>query len=160
MKRTITTLALAAPLATAALSLGVAPAMAEPAGPAIDQLTQVAPGPINPHLPHGPGDTTAPVDDPDPEPEPDPEPGPGDGPDDKVSIPQPCPIHGDCTKDPGDDDGNDPGDKVGIPVPKRIDAGTASSEGDLELGWLIAGLGTVTASGAAYAVRRRTRTLA
>lgn len=184
MKRTITALVLAAPLATVAISLGAAPAMAEPAGPTIDKIAAATPGPVNPHLPHGPGDTAAPADEPDPEPLP-------DGPDDKVSIPQPCPTDDDCTKDPGDEvphptpcgtpgdrgedppaedqpkpgiaaepepaDDDEPGDKV-IPRPNCIDAGAGSSDESLDLTWLMVGSGLITASGAAYAVRRRLRT--
>jgi hypothetical protein len=184
MKRTISTLALAAPLAIAALSLGSAPAMAETPGPSSDKIAAATPGPVNPHLPHGPGDTAAPADDPDPEPLP-------DGPDDKVSIPQPCPTDEDCTKDPGDEvphptpcgtpgdredppvedepepttlsavpadeDEDEPGDDV-IPRPNCIDAGAASSEESLDLTWLMVGSGLITATGAAYAVRRRMRT--
>ena len=72
MNRTITTLALAAPLATIALSLGATPAMAEPAGPGSDQITSTKFGPINPHLPEDPEEQN-PQNDPDPEPDPDPE---------------------------------------------------------------------------------------
>ena len=156
MKRTTSTLALAAPLAIVALSLGATPAMAEPSGPAIDQVKSTELGPVNPHLPEGPQDETLPTDEPDPEPEPD---GPK-GPDDKITNPQPCPTHGDCGKDPGDEDEKDPhekdpGDGDDFKKPNRIDAGAGSSDGGMELAWLIAGGGLITATGAAYADRRR-----
>ena len=189
MKRTISTLALAAPLAIAALSLGSAPAMAETPGPSSDTISSSDIGPVNPHLPHGPVDKIGPID-PDPEPDPEPDPVP-DGPDDKVSIPQPCPAQGDCgdgpdevpnptpcgtpedrgdepqdedepepttlSAVPADEDEDEPGDKV-IPRPNCIDAGAASSEENLDLTWLMVGSGLITATGAAYAVRRRMRT--
>ena len=160
MKRTISILALAAPLATVALSLGATSAMAEPVGPASDQITSSKPGPVNPHLPEGPDDKTLPLDDPEPEPGPQ---GP-DGPDDKVTIPEPCPTHGVCDKDPGDDDGDDgekdPDDGDDFKKPNRIDAGTGATDEGMQLTWLIAGAGLVTATGAAYAVRSRARTRA
>ena len=100
MKRTVSTLALAAPLAIAALSLGAAPASADQVGPGSDRLASSDIGPVNPHLPPGPGDKIQPLDDPDPDPGPD---GPGpdgpdvpdqpdvpDVPDDKTSNPTPC----------------------------------------------------------------------
>jgi hypothetical protein len=150
MKRTISTLALAAPLATVALSLGSTPAMAQPADP-IDELkiAEIAPDipeddlpqPEDPDKPNLPGDK--------------------DGP------PQ-CPLHGECgdgpddEKDPGDEDGDDgdgdekdPDDGDDFKKPNRIDAGAGANDGGMELAWLMAGGGLITATGAAYAVRRR-----
>jgi hypothetical protein len=93
-------------------------------------------------------------------PTPDPGPqGPGD-----LTAPQPCPTHGggeECEPD-GDEPEIDVQSGGGlhpkaesIPVPTRIDAGVApQSDGGLELSWLLAGGGLVTASGAAFAARR------
>ena len=143
MKRTISTLALAAPLATVALSLGATPAMAQPADPPIDDLQIAEIGPdIQPEIPEEEL----------PQPE-DPE-HPTDGPP-IIKQPDPCPTHGDCgdtpdeEKDPGDDDGDD------FDKPNRIDAGAGDSDRGMELVWLMAGGGLITATGAAYAVRRR-----
>ena len=167
MKRILTTIALAAPLATVALSLGATSAMAEPAGPASDQITSTKPGPVNPHLPEDPEEQNPPID-PDPEPEPDPD--GSDVPDEKIPPPSPCSTPDDepsdepeedplpqirVEKDPGDEDEDEPGDKLDIPRPNCIDAGAASNDGGMELAWLIAGGGLITATGAAYAVRRR-----
>lgn len=142
MKRTISTLALAAPLATVALSLGAAPVMAQPAEP-IDELQIAELGPeIQPEIPEEEL----------PQPE-DPE-HPDDGPP-IIKIPDPCPTHGPCgdtpdeEKDPGDDDGDD------FEKPNRIDAGADANDGGMQLAWLMAGGGLITATGAAYAVRRR-----
>ena len=168
MKRIISTIALAAPLATVALSLGATAtsAMAEPAGPASDQITSTKPGPVNPHLPEDPEEQNPPID---PDPEPDPDPDESDRPDDKIPPPSPCSTPDDepseepeedplpqaqVEKDPGDEDDDD-GDKVDIPRPNCIDAGAASTDGGMELVWLMAGGGLITATGAAYAVRRR-----
>jgi hypothetical protein len=158
MNRTLRTITLAAPLATVALGLGATTAhAAQPVGPPIDELT-IKPKPIvDPELPHGPIDKIGPVDPGDPgDPEPDPEPGPGDGPDDKAG-PKPCEHdcdHGDDDDHPGDKGHDDPTD---IPRPTRVDAGIGSSDEGLELGWALAGGALVTATGAAYAVRRRAR---
>lgn len=166
MKRTIRTLALAAPLATVALSLGATPAQAlsepfEPDGPVI-----TAPD-LQPDL-----DEKAPPPPGDPEPDPDPEPEP-DGPevlDDEITAPDPCPTHGPCGDDPDDEVEKEPGDEPGdddssddFEKPTRIDAGigsggSAGSEGGMELTWLLAGGALVTASGAAFAARSRIRT--
>ena len=150
MKRTISILALAAPLATVALSLGATPAIAEPAGP--EELTQQF------HVDPEPGpeiDDKAPLPD-----EPD---EPIDVPDDDITS-NPCPTHGGCGDDPDDekvpDDEDEPGDGDDFDKPNRIDAGTGTTDDGLQLTWLIAGSGLITATGAAYAVRRRARTLA
>ena len=91
-------------------------------------------------------------------------------PDEKIPPPSPCSTPDDepsdepeedplpqiqVEKDPGDEDEDEPGDKVDIPRPNCIDAGAASNDGGMELAWLIAGGGLITATGAAYAVRRR-----
>ena len=151
MKRTISILALAAPLATVALSLGATPAMAEPAGPE-DLTLQI----------HGDPEPGPEIDDKAPLPD---EPDEPDFPDDEVSIPQPCPTHGDCGKDDGDDDDGDdgekePGDRDDFKKPNRIDAGAGTTDDGMQLTWLIAGGGLITATGAAYAVRGRSRALA
>jgi hypothetical protein len=154
MKRTISTLALAAPLATIAIAFGGTPAMAEPAGP--ENITLPIPSDPEP----GPElDDKAPLPvDPD-------EPN---VPDDKKGPPQ-CPLHGPCgdgpddEKDPGDDDGDkkdDDGDKDGFKKPTRIDAGAGSSDDGMELTWLLAGGALVTVSGAAFAANRRARATA
>ena len=150
MKRIVSTLALAAPLATVALSLGATPAMAEPAGPESLSL------PIAPDPEPGPGidDEKAPLPE-DPE-RPD---GPGE-----IKDKDPCPLHGPCGDGPGDEeipgdegekDPDEPGDD--FKKPNRIDAGTGSTDGGMELAWLMAGGGLITATGAAYAVRSRVR---
>jgi hypothetical protein len=148
MKRTISILALAAPLATVALSLGATPALAEPAGPE-DLTLQI----------HGDPEPGPEIDDKAPPPHEEPD-EPIDVPDDKVSIPDPCPTHGVCDKDPGDKDEDEPGDGDDFKKPNRIDAGAGSSDEGMELAWLLAGGALVTATGAAYAVRRRARTSA
>ena len=139
MNRTITTIALAAPLATIAISLGGTSAMAQPADPPIGEITtaELVPDIPEDELPQ-PEDHELP-----------------DGPDD-IKIPDPCPTHGPCDdeKDPGDGDGDD------FKKPDRIDAGTDSSHEGMELAWLMAGAGLITATGAAYAVRSRSRTRA
>ena len=171
MKRIISTIALAAPLATVVLSLGATPAMAEPVGPAIDQITSTKPGPVNPHLPEDPEEQN-PQNHPEPEPEPDPD--GSDRPDDKIPPPSPCSTPDDepedepeedplpqlrIEKDPGDQDEDEP-DEGDIPRPNCIDAGAGSTDGGMELACLIAGSGLITATGAAYAVRRRSSTSA
>ena len=149
MKRIISTLALAAPLATVALSLGATPAMAEPAGPEI----------LTTETGHGDPEPGPEIDDKAPLPE---DPELPDGPDD-IKDHDPCPTHGPCGDDPGDEDDKDPGDGGekepddgdDFDKPNRIDAGTGTTDDGLQLTWLIAGSGLVTATGAAYAVRRR-----
>jgi hypothetical protein len=108
--------------------------------------------------PKGPGDIA------NPEPEPTHPDGPGD-----ITNPEPCPTHGvHCTPDEDEPNGGNGGgeekDSVddvvdSVKLPNRIDAGLASEEqdGGLDLAWLFAGGLAVTASGAAFAVRRRTR---
>lgn len=187
MNTTIRNLIIAAPLATAALTMVPAAAMATEPGPVIiaqphtdpkPELDIAAPEP-EPVQPKGPQDKA-----PAPKPEapddkvgPKPKPTQPDGPD-VITNPEPCPTHGvDCTPDDeptgGDDPngggngGNDGEEKNSVDdvvdtvdVPNRVDAGLASEEpqeGGLELAWLFAGGLAVTASGAAFAVRRRTR---
>lgn len=142
MKRTISTLALAAPLATVALSLGATPAMAQPGEP-IDELQIAELGPeIQPEIPEEEL----------PQPEDDPELPDGPG---GIKDKDPCPTHGPCDdrpeeeEDPGDGDGDD------FEKPNRIDAGAGENDGGMQLAWLMAGGGLITATGAAYAVRRR-----
>jgi hypothetical protein len=146
MKRTISTLALAAPLATVALSIGATPAMAQPADPQIDELKiaelspdipeDELPQPEEPELPDGPGE---------------------------IKDENPCPTHGPCgdgpddEKDPDDKDEDEPGDGDDFKKPNRIDAGSGETDEGIQLTWLIAGGGLVTATGAAYAVRSRVR---
>jgi hypothetical protein len=172
MKRILSTIVLAAPLAIVALSLGSAPAMAEPDGPASDQITSTKLGPVNPHLPEDPQEEN-PQNDPDPEPDPD-EPDLPDVPDDKVANPTPCGTPEDRPKDPpeeeeeptpgilaelepADEDEDEPDDEV-IPRPNCIDAGAGASDAGMELGWLMVSSGLITATGSAFAVRRRIRT--
>jgi len=173
MKRTVSTLAIAAPLAIATLSLGAAPAMAEQVGPGSDRLSSSEIGPINPHLPPGPQDKAPPLDEQDPDPGPDEpdEPDLPDVPDDKVANPTPCGTPEDRPEDPpeeedeptpgilaelepADEDEDEPDDEE-IPRPNCIDAGAGSSDAGMELGWLMVGSGLITATGSAFAVRRR-----
>lgn len=166
MNRTARIVALAAPLATVVLSLGVSPALAEPAGPAIDEIASAPQGPVNPHLPPVDDKAALPTD-PEPEPQPNPQ-----GPNDEITDQQPCPTHGSCGEDTpddkkGPDDEDEPGDDDSsddeIDKPTRIDAGAASAEsgatGD-DLAWLLTGGVLIAMTGAAYAVRRRERTSA
>jgi hypothetical protein len=182
MKRTFSTIALAAPLAIAALSLGASPASAESGGPGSDRLSSSDIGPVNPHLPQGPLDKIQPLDDPDPDPGPDGPDGPDvpdepdvpDVPGDKTSNPTPCGTPEDRPEDtpedepepvpgilaelePADEDEDEPGDKI-IPLPTCIDAGAGATAEGMELGWLMVGTGLITATGAAFAVRRRIST--
>ena len=157
MNSIIRNLIVAAPLATAALTMVPTSAMASDAPVDIIVKPHVDPQPKIDKLaipestpPVGPKDKIA---------LPDPE-GPV-GPDD-VTNPAPCPTHGDCGDDkdgPNDGGGKDntPGDKVDVPT--RIDAGQAAEQSDsgLELTWLLAGGGLVTATGAAVALRARKR---
>ena len=153
MKSNTRILALAAPLAAVAFSFGVSPALAEPAGPGLDKIASAEQGPVNPHLPEVDDKTSLP-EDPD-------QPTDPQGPDDKVSIPEPCPTHGSCgdepddKKGPGDDDSST-GDE--IEKPTRIDAGTATSEADTagdDLAWLLTGGLLIAMTGTAYVARRR-----
>ena len=151
MKRTISTLTLAAPLATVALSLGATPAMAQPADPSIDELQIAELGPqIQPEIPEEEL----------PQPE-DPERPDGPG---EVKDKDPCPTHGPCDERPDDEDGDDSdgddadeddSDGDDFDKPNRIDAGAGANDEGMELAWLMAGGGLITATGAAYAVRRR-----
>ena len=200
MNSTIRNLIVAAPLATAALTMVPAAAMATEPGPVIivpphtdpqPDLDIKAPAP-KPTPPKGPADLS---DAPKPDkpkgpgdfsdaPKPDKPKGPGDfsdapkpdkpkGPGD-FTNPAPCPTHGvDCTPDKDGDEPNGGGNGGGesknsvddvvdtrdtVELPNRIDAGLASEQhdGGLDLAWLFAGGLAVTASGAAFAVRKRT----
>lgn len=161
---TIRNLIVALPLAAAAVTMAPAAAMADGG-----DITLPLPG----------GDPQGPVvGNPTPDPKPQPT-GPGD-----LTAPQPCPTHGvvcgghgDGGDDTGDKGGNEgghggghkgghtggqqPTDQVhAIALPTRIDAGLAPAPEQstgLELTWLLAGGAVVTASGAAFAARRRTR---
>lgn len=186
MNRSIRTLVLAAPLASAALMVGTVSAQAEPKGPTVLSLPgHVDPEPHPQPLPQGPGDIALPEPGPvgpqgpgdltNPEPGPvgpqgpgdltNPEPGPVVNPDlpqgpDDLTAPEQCPTHGeDCTPDdePADESAPEvtPDAEVDldreIPTPTRIDAGEASSEGGLDIAWLVAGGLAVTVLGAAGA---------
>lgn len=111
--------------------------------------------------PHGPGDITNPEDE-----------GP-DGPDD-IANPEPGDEPEDKPADKGDKGGKeDKGDKdvdvvntggliaaEDVPVPTRIDAGAGSTTEDeqgMQLMWVLAGGGVVTAAGAAFARQRLAR---
>lgn len=177
MNTTIRNLMIAAPLATAALTMVPAAAMASEPGPVIIVQPHTDPQPdldiaapdSEPVKPKGPQDK-APL----PKPEapddkvgPAPKPTQPDGPDD-ITNPEPCPTHGvDCTPDgdePNGDDGGESKNSVDdvvdtVQVPNRVDAGLASEEqqdGGLDMAWLFAGGLAVTASGVAFAVRKRT----
>lgn len=187
MNTTIRNLIIAAPLATAAFTMVPAAAMASEPGPVIILPPHTDPEPEaeldivaapKPVEPKGPQDKA-----PAPKPEapddkvgPAPKPTQPDGPD-VITNPEPCPTHGvDCTPDkdePKDGDEPNGGGNGGngeeknsvdgvadtVELPNRIDAGLASEEqdGGMELAWLFAGGLAVTASGAAFAVRKRTR---
>ncbi|VXC42697.1 hypothetical protein [Aeromicrobium sp. 9AM] len=187
MKSIIRNLIIAAPLATAALTMVPASAMATD-GPVIIAQPHTDPDPIDdiaipkPKPPVEPKDKIAlpkpkPPVGPDDKVGPKPKPTHPDGPD-VITNPQPCPTHGTC----GDNDDKD-GPKGGggkddssddtkpaadvaevestetVEVPTRIDAGLADeqTEGGLDLAWLLAGGALVTASGAAVALRARKR---
>ena len=116
--------------------------------------------------PHGPGDITNPEDGDDPKPE-----GPGD-----LAIPDPQDGPEDGPAEPKDEadapEGTTPADDApvvevadrdAVDVPTRIDAGAGSAlaaedEQGLELMWLLAGGGAVTAAGAVLARQRARRT--
>jgi hypothetical protein len=189
MNRTIRNLMIAVPLATAALTMTPGVAMADEPTPIIATPEPTDPGdPMpdpefdialpEPTDPQGPDDIAIPEPDPGPQgpddlgtPQDDPThpDGPGD-----LTAPKPCPTHGvDCTPDDGDDSDNDgsegdnpTGNKPHVVVdsvalPTRIDAGEASDrETGMELSWLLASGAIVTASGAAFAARRRARSRA
>lgn len=186
MNTTIRNLIIAAPLATAALTMVPAAAMATEPGPVIivqphtdpkPELDIAAPAP-EPVKPKGPQDKA-----PAPKPEapddklgPKPKPTQPDGPD-VITNPEPCPTHGvDCTPDDEPKGGDEPNDEPNggnggeeknsvddvvdtVELPNRVDAGLASEQpdGGMELAWLFAGGLAVTASGVAFAVRKRTR---
>jgi hypothetical protein len=171
MNSIIRNLIVAAPLATAALTMVPTSAMASDAPVDIIVKPHVDPQPKidkiaipkpevdpkdkialpDPKPPVGPDDKVGPK----------PKPVDPEGPD-VITNPQPCPTHGDCgddkdgPKDGGDDssDGTTP-----VDVPTRIDAGLADEQSDsgLELTWLLAGGALVTATGAAVALRARKR---
>lgn len=180
MNATIRNLMIAAPLATAAFTMIPAAATAAEPAPVIIVQPNTDPQPeldiaapaSEPVEPKGPQDKA-----PAPQPEapddkvgPQPKPTQPDGPD-VITNPEPCPTHGvDCTPDDEPNDGGDGGnggedensvdDVVDtVQLPNRVDAGLASEEqdGGLDAAWLFAGGLAVTASGAALAVRRRTR---
>lgn len=161
MNRTIRNLIVTLPLAAAAVTMAPATAMADSG-----DVTLPLPG----------GDPQGPViANPTPKPDPKPE-GPGD-----LTAPQPCPTHGVvCGGNGGHGDSGDKGGNGGhagnhtghptdhptgqvhsIALPTRIDAGLAPAQDEdatsLELTWLLAGGAVVTASGAAFAARRRVR---
>ena len=177
MNRIIRNLIVAAPLATAALTMVPTSAMASD-GPIIIAQPHTDPQPPIDKLaapkPTEPKDKIAlpkpkpPVDD---KVAPKPKPTQPDGPD-VITNPEPCPTHGDCGNDDKDGPGNGGGDDSSdtdqvnktqaegpVVVPTRVDAGLAADESDsgLELTWLLAGGALVTASGAALALRARKR---
>ncbi|KAA1399225.1 hypothetical protein [Aeromicrobium ginsengisoli] len=192
MNATIRNLIVAVPLATAALTMVPAAAMATEPGPVIivpphtdpqPDLDIKAPAPKpevpedkapapKPADPKGPGNLSdapkpeGPDDKVGPAPKPNDPKGPGD-----LTNPEPCPTHGvDCTPDSDEPNDGDDGESKNsvddvvdtrdtVELPNRIDAGLASEQQDagLDLAWLFAGGLAVTASGAAFAVRRRTR---
>lgn len=116
--------------------------------------------------PEGPGDITNPEDGDDPKPE-----GPGD-----LAIPDPQDGPEDGPAEPKDEadapEGTTPADDApvvevadrdAVDVPTRIDAGAGSAlaaedEQGLDLMWLLAGGGAVTAAGAVLARQRARRT--
>ncbi len=143
MKRTARILALAAALAIVALGLGATSAVADPIGPG--GITTPTGGDPEPRPE---------IDDKAPPPQDDPE--RPDGPDD-LKDNDPCPTHGPCGDVPEDRDEPEEGDEPGgdFDVPTRIDAGAGASDDPLELAWILAGGGLITASGVAMAARRR-----
>ena len=179
MKSIIRNLIIAAPLATAALTMVPTSAMASDGPiiiaqphtdpqPPIDDIAIPEPEPVEPKDKVALPKPKPPVDD---KVGPKPKPTHPDGPD-VITNPEPCPTHGDCGND--DKDGPDGGDDSSsdkpvvdkasetddtVELPNRIDAGLAAdqSDGGLELTWLLAGGALVTASGAALALRARKR---
>ena len=173
MNATIRNLIVAVPLATAALTMVPAAAMATEPGPVIivpphtdpqPDLDIKAPAP-KPTPPKGPGDLSD-------APKPDKPKGPGDlsdapkphgpnGPGDLSDAPKPDkPTDGGNGKGESKNSVDDVVDtRDTVELPNRIDAGLASEQQDqgLDLAWLFAGGLAVTASGAAFAVRKRTR---
>lgn len=178
MNRIIRNLIVAAPLATAALTMVPTSAMASDGPiiiaqphtdpqPPIDKIAAPEPEPVEPKDKIALPKPKPPVDD---KVGPKPKPTQPDGPD-VITNPEPCPTHGDCGNDDKDGPGNGGGDDSSgdtdtvdqvddsVEVPTRIDAGLAADESDngLELTWLLAGGALVTASGAALALRARKR---
>jgi hypothetical protein len=161
MNTTIRNLFLALPIAAAAVTMAPVAAQADN-GPVIV-------------LPPPSGDPQGPViANPTPAPKPDPT-GPG-----TLAAPQPCPTHGSCGHDGGNggngSNGGNGADKPAghhgsstrpashvdsVALPTRIDAGLAApaeEQGNrLDLAFLLAGGAVVTASGAAFAARARSR---
>jgi len=157
MNATIRNLIVAVPLATAALTMVPAAAMATEPGPVIivpphtdpqPDLDIKAPAP-KPTPPKGPADLSD-------APKPDKPKGPGDL-SDAPKPDKPTDGGGNGESKNSVDDVVDARDAVELP--NRVDAGLASEQQDagLDLAWLFAGGLAVTASGAAFAVRRRTR---
>ncbi|NYI45695.1 hypothetical protein BJ993_002775 [Nocardioides aromaticivorans] len=154
------------------------PPAPEPQGPG--DFEQPQPG-DDPN-PNGPDDKDGPNGEEDPEPNPhgpgdiaNPEDGGPDGPGD-IANPEPGDEPEDEPADKGGKGGDDKGDKGDkedldvfnsggliadeVPVPTRIDAGAVSTTEDdqgLELMWVLAGGGVVTAAGAAFARQRLAR---
>lgn len=143
-----------------------------------------APGHVDPEphpqpnpVPDGPGEITNGGGHGDPEPEPGPLDGPddftdgdggdeprpddftnGDGGDGGEDTPEETPAdEGDTPEKPSDDldvANGGPLTPIDYDVPNRIDAGEGSADGSMELAWVLAGGGVVTAAGA-FAARRR-----
>ena len=178
MNTTIRNLMIAAPLAAAALTMVPAAAMASEPGPVIivqphtdpqpDLDIVAAPEPVGPKGPQDKAPLPKP-EAPDDKVGPAPKPTQPDGPD-VITNPQPCPTHGvDCTPDndeptdgdePNGGESKNPVDDVvdTLQLPNRVDAGLAAEQQDegLDIAWLFAGGLAVTASGVAFAVRKRT----
>ncbi|KAA1395515.1 hypothetical protein [Aeromicrobium ginsengisoli] len=184
MNRIIRNLIVAAPLATAALTMVSTSAMATDGPviiaqphtdpqPPIDDIAIPEPKPVDPKDKVALPEPKPPVD-PEDKVAPKPKPTHPDGPD-VITNPEPCPTHGTCGNDDkdgpnnggGKDDSSDETEPVAdvaevpstdtVKLPTRIDAGLADeqTEGGLELVWLLAGGALVTASGAAIALRAR-----
>jgi outer membrane biosynthesis protein TonB len=179
MKNIIRNLIIAAPLATAALTMVPAAAMASEPGPVIVVPPHTDPKPDldiaipKPKPPVEPKDKIAlPKPKPPVEPKdkiklPDPKPTP---PKDKAPLPKPTPPQDKAPLPHGNDADDDSSDVVKddksvdevvdtVELPNRVDAGLAADqqeEGGLDLAWLFAGGLAVTASGVAFAARRRT----
>ncbi|MFW6866873.1 hypothetical protein ACOACQ_05755 [Nocardioides sp. CPCC 206347] len=114
--------------------------------------------------PHGPGDLTNGEDDNDPE-------GPGDltngeddndpeGPDDLTNgepgdKPEDVPAD-EVPADKAPAAGNDVSDADDVQVPNRIDAGAGSDDEGMNLAWVLAGGGVLTAAGSVLARRKMT----
>ncbi|MEV5003552.1 hypothetical protein [Nocardioides sp. LML1-1-1.1] len=120
--------------------------------------------------PHGPGDITNPDPKPDPKPHgpgdlaiPDPQDKPDDEPAEPGDAPKPGPKGGHQTTPVDDEPAVEVANKTGaIDVPSRIDAGAGSAvavddEQGLDLMWLLAGGGALTAAGSVLARQRLAR---